>query len=208
MRIIIILLFVFLINVSRAQLINNYGLKIGITNSFEKWNYKSEFPNDFETGTKTGLNVSAFAQISDLPLFAEIGYNQKGMHQRLEKTSVSDPEGTGEFINLYNRVDYLDFSLTARMSYAMPVVTPYLFAGPGMSVLIGKDISPGYDVIYNDYENVVYGLKLGIGSEIRNVLPVTFLVEARYNYDLSNSFKSELLKINNSSYELKVGIVL
>ncbi|MEJ2055536.1 MAG: porin family protein [Calditrichaceae bacterium] len=195
--------------VTNAQFLKNYGFKLGVTSSKEDWKY-SEL-GKFNTDSKAGLNISAFAEVLDLPyvnLVSEIGYDQKGMKTEVPITSVTQPEGTGKTKTMHNRVDYLDFSLALKLNYAMPAVTPYVFAGPRADFLIGSNVDPGYEIVYDDYENVVYGLNLGLGTEIGNILPVSVLAEFQYNYDLSHAYKTDNLKINNHSYEFKIGIML
>ncbi|MEJ2545518.1 MAG: porin family protein [Calditrichaceae bacterium] len=166
---------------------------------------------NFQMDSKQGLNIGAFAEFLDLPivnLITEIGYTQKGMEDNFAVTSTGNPEGTGEFKTVTNRVDYLNLSLALKANYTMPIVTPYLYAGPRIDFLIMTDVDKGFKIVYDEYEKVVYGLKIGLGTEIMKILPVSILAEFQYNYDLSDSYKTALLKINNNSYELKIGIIL
>ena len=89
----------------------------------------------------------------------------------------------------------------------MPLLTPYVFVGPRFDLLINTD-TPGFELVYDDFEETVYGLKVGIGSEIGNLLPYSLLVEFQYNYDISDVYKTNNLEIENNSLEFKLGIIL
>ena len=174
-----------------------------MTNSGEEWNYKDDEIGDFKKDPKIGLNISGFAEFLDIPflnLVAEIGYNQKGMKEKVLFAAAAD--GSGELKTVTNRVDYIDLSLAVKLNYALPLITPYVFAGPRIDVLVGSDVDPGHKIVYDDYEKLVYGLKIGLGSEIGNILPLSVLAEFQYNYDLSDAYKTEYSAFKDIALEV------
>jgi hypothetical protein len=49
---------------------------------------------------------------------------------------------------------------------------------------------------------------VGVGVQIQSLLPVTILVEGRYNIDLSDSYETNLLKVRNNSFDFWLGVAL
>lgn len=206
----IILLFLLFISISNAQFIKSYGLKVGLTQSSEAWKYNSELRN-FETDKKTGLNAGIFVEFIDNPfvsILSEFSYNQKGMRYEIDKTTLSNPNGSSGKISIHNRVDYLTLSFALKLNYETPLLTPYLFAGPYIDILLGQKTANGWGVIYKDFKRKVPGLKVGIGAELLNILPIAILAEIQLNHNFDYVFKSENLNIENNSFEFKVGIKL
>ena len=196
---------------SYAQLVNGYGIKIGGTIANQNWEKKNAFA-DFNPDHRLGINAGVYTEFLNLPLFgiiSELNYTQKGMKLELPLTTFDDPDGSsGKTKSIFNRIDYLSFAIEGKFKFNMSLLRPYIFVGPRVDIYLNKKVEKSLDVIYNDLENQIYGLSLGIGSELNNKLPVNLLVELQYNYDFTLAYESGLYEIKNKSLDFKIGIKL
>ncbi len=194
---------------SFGQIINGYGVKLGVTNAFQNWDYKVTNMNSFDSDKRWGINVGAFVELINSPFFSintEINYNQKGMKEDVAITTASHPGGTGEYKTHNNRIDYLTFALLGKLSYKILLFKPYIFVGPRMDLQISKSISKGWEDVFDKMKKSVYGISFGIGTEMMEILQIPLLVEFQYNYDFTDVYKNDNLVINNNSLDVKLGV--
>lgn len=99
-------------------MISDYGIKLGVGISNQTWDYQADVNLDF--GNKIGISPRIFAHFFNLSFFhlqAELGYIQKGFEDKVSLTTAAQPFGTGEFITVNNRLDYVSFSALAKFKY-------------------------------------------------------------------------------------------
>ena len=192
---------------SYGQCLNGSGIKIGFGLTNQSWKYND--PNfELEWENNSGILAKVFRDfnlLSFLSLEGEVGYAQKGIKDKIAITSPSHPEGTGEFMNINNRLNYLSASLMGKLKYNLNLFTPYLIAGPEYNYLLSKKIEPGYEVIYDGFKSSAVGFTIGLGSEVK-LLPINFLIEYRYSRDLTNNYESSNIEIKNYSHSFLIGI--
>ena len=194
---------------SSGQIINGYGVKLGVTSAYQNWDYKVTYMNGFDSDKRLGINAGMFLEFLNSPFFsinAEIDYNQKGMKKEVAMTSISFPEGTGEYKTDNNRIDYLTFALLGKLSHKTSLFKPYIFAGPRMDLQINKSVSKGWEDVFDKMKKNVYGISFGIGTEMTEILPITLLAEIEYNYDFTDVYETDNLVINNNSFDVKLGV--
>ncbi len=205
---VIILLTIFTYN-NEAQIIHDYGLKLGVGISNQSWDYLYNVNMDFDN--KIGMSPRIFADFFSLSFFrfqTELGYLQKGFEDKIPITTTAQPDGTGEFVSINNRVNYLSFSALAKFKYDTGVLSPYLIVGPQFNFLISKEIDKGWEVIFDKFKKNNMGISAGAGAEINNVLPVTMLIEYRYERDFIDNYESAYIDIRNYSHVILVGVKL
>lgn len=201
----IALFLVFILSdISSAQLIKGFGFKFGMTKASQDWDYKSV--DSFEPNSRTGVNIGVFAEsfgLLGLSAVGEMNYSQKGMLYDVVVTSADGTVIGQETLN--NRIDYLSFALFAKYNFNMLLLKPYIFGGPRADFEVTKNIYPGLNDVYDDFNKNILGWSIGAGVEF-SLLPVALLAEVRYNADKDNAFKNETLTVKNSTIELQGGI--
>ncbi len=191
-----------------AQPKRTYGVKLGIVGANETWTMISSA--DLGTSTRWGFTAEVFAEI---PLFrylsavGEIQYTQKGMRYSAPVTTISQPDGTGEYYTMRPRIDYISVPMLARLRIPLHAVTPYLLVGPRFDFLISSR-ADGLDAVVSRFDRMDYGLTLGAGVELDSIFPFGLLAEFRYNPNVYDSYESSYLSVRNRSLDFLIGVRL
>lgn len=194
--------------VAHSQLVRSYGIKLGAVSANQTWHYTNT--SDLTTDSRWGITGGLYLELLDVPFLsvvAEVQYTQKGMKFSAPITTESQPEGTGQFITISPRVDYLSLPLLGKLRLHSPVFTPYLIAGPRVDLLISKK-GDVYGLVIDRFKSTDVGGTVGIGVEIHTLLPVGLLAELRYNPSFRDSYNSEFLTVRNRSFDFLVGLQL
>lgn len=203
----IIIFLVFCQIILPAQIFSGYGVKAGIGFSNHSWDYSTGSKLNFDY--KTGFSPRLYADFLDLRLFktqVEIGYIRKGFTFKVPVTSAANPDGTGEFLANNGNLDYLLISALAKLKFDVKLFTPYIIAGPQLNLLLNKSADDGWKVVYEKLNKSNIDISLGAGTEIKLLLPVSFLVEYRYERDLKDNHDSPDIDIKNYSHVILIGI--
>lgn len=198
--------FIFISTTLQAQFIRSYGIKVGGSLAKQVWDYSIN--SSMEPDNRFGLNIGGFVEFLDVPFLsvvAEADYTQKGMKLNLPTTGPDSPDIIGT-TTLNNRIDYLSLFLLGKIRYNLVLFSPYLIAGPRADIELGRDIEKGFETSYKDFKKGNFGLTIGVGTELIKVLPLSLLAEFRYNYDLSNVYSNENVKVKNQSFDFLVGV--
>lgn len=205
---------IFAFSYSQAQIIRGYGLKLGPTISNQDWEYSNSSGLSglsFDSDSRVGLNIGIFSEFLNLPsisIVAEVNYIQKGMKEELPVTTVTQPDGTGEFFTWNTRVDYTNISAFGKLRFNFGIFTPYVMIGPKIDFEINKKDSFGQvNVVAENFNKNRFGFKVGIGTEI-NLLAFNLLAEFIYDMEYSELYKNDNLKVNSNSFDLRLGIIL
>lgn len=202
------------ISSSQAQIIRGYGLKVGATISNQEWEYSKESGlsgSSFDTDNRFGFNIGIFSEFLNIPfvsIVTELNYIQKGMKKELPVTTVTQPDGTGEFVTWDTRVDYINISAFGKLRFNVGLFSPYILLGPKIDFEIKKTNSLGsVNVVEEGFNKNRFGFKVGIGTEI-NLLSFTLLAEILYDADFNELYENKNLKVNSNSFNFRVGIML
>ena len=213
MNIIYLILFTLLIiSTSQAQLIRGYGLKAGVTSSSQDWDYTIDWLSDFDftPETRWGINVGVFSEFFNIPYFSlvtELNYIQKGMKEDVPVTTVTNPDGTGEYITWDTRVDYLNLSALGKLRIELSLFIPYILLGPKIDYEINQENSLGMtNVVEENFNEVMYGFKIGIGSEVK-LSNINLLAEILYDYNFNDLYENENLTVTSDSFDFRIGIM-
>jgi len=193
-----------------SQTIDTYGIKLGLALSNHKWEYNTSPSFNLNWDNNYGITARVFADISFLSFLnmeGEIGYVPKGVKYKIPITTITQPDGTGEYVNVNNKLNYLSISLLAKYKYHLGLFTPYIILGPEFNYLLSKTIDKGFAIVYDQFRKNLWGFTVGVGSEIK-LLPINLLIEYRYSRDLTNSYELSTIDIKNYSHTFLIGVCL
>ena len=202
-KIAFVLLFAGAVSVSQteAQIIREYGFKLAFTSADQQRDRGSFVA---QTNRRNGINLAAYAEWLNLPfvsIITQIEYAQRGAGSPYFRI-----DAPGSFIS-YDRFDYLSVPLLLKVAIPGRAMTPYVCGGPRVDFLLGHksdmDFYPNY---YDNFKKSVLGVSAGCGVELTSLVPVALLIEARYNFDLADSYNTQDLTIRNNSVDLWLGI--
>jgi hypothetical protein len=183
-----------------AQIVKSYGFKIGTVTATQSFDYSVRL--SLPTEYRWGIDASAFVELFPTQYFSllsELHFIQKGFSIPLVETTIAAPEGTGQIIINRPRLDYLAIPLLAKFRMESGAISPYIFAGPRIDVLLGKDD------ISLEYVRSDFGATLGIGAEFSVMAAPSFLIEGRYSPSFRHAFENENVTVTNKSFEILVG---
>ncbi|MCK5075419.1 MAG: PorT family protein [Calditrichia bacterium] len=198
-----------LVGAAQAQLIQGYGVKAGISSSNQIWSFEdNELSKNFDN--KIGITAGVFAEFLPVPFFkivTEANFVQKGTNTNIPFTTEDDMDGSSGKTIAY-RIDYINFCVKAKASIPFALIKPYIFAGPRVDFQINTKTDQNLNhSMTDDFEKVIYGVSIGIGGEIKNLLPAALLAEFQYNHDLTNIDKTQQgVEMKNRSFEFRLGI--
>ena len=203
----ILFLFITVISISfsvQAQIINNYGVKLGIISSDLSYN---NFPTTLETERKLGFIGGAFVEWFNYPIFSmitQIEYAQKGSSYEIVVTGENDPTPIG--IKTYNNnLYYISLPVYVKAKITMSSLIPYVFAGARADFLLGY--STEFDsTIFSKFKNTTFGGVLGFGIEPLLDIPLNPFLEFRYDFDFTNSYDENGMTIKNNAFDILIGV--
>jgi hypothetical protein len=194
---------------AHAQLVKGFGVKIGVTAANQSWDY-TVGGHDPSTQNRWGITGSAFVELLNMPylsLIVEGQYTQKGMSMRVAANTVSNPDGTGEFVTLRPSADYFSVPLLVKIRFQTAFLSPYLIAGPRYDFVLARH-GDGFDPVFNELTSSEPGATVGVGVELHAVFPIDALLELRYNASLKDAFGSSYLKVRNHTVDILLGVRL
>ena len=204
-----------------GQLIGEFGLKSGFTSAWQTEIISGDKLKGIDN--KSGLVFGFYAEIFKSQWYSintELNYSQKGMQTEIPFTNEQYPDGTGEFIKSNLRLNYLSVLILPRIYKNIQSLKFYAFAGPRFDIEISKNnnvsgpepsrtlFSDGVEKQLNNYKSFQFGLSLGLGLQVKELLPFCFGIEARYNPDLSKVYDAENSYIKNNSIDLLLTIAI
>jgi hypothetical protein len=190
---------------SSAQLMKHWGVKAGYTSAHQTLEYV-QFTQ--EVKRRPGINMGAYAEWFNLPVFSvitQVEYDQRGM--QIDVVHTENNPTQAQSVTLDNRVDYLSVPVFVKFTLPGAVLSPYVIAGPRFDVLLSSKSDDGfYTAVYDGFKKSSMGASVGAGIVLDFPLLVGFLAEARYNFDLSDAFSNQSLKVRNDSFDLWFGV--
>lgn len=201
----VVLCFFLISSALKAQLVNGYGIKLGMGITNHTWHYNSaDF--DFHWDNHSGISARVFADFlnfSNFNIEGEIGYLQKGARLDVFTTTVENPDPVKR--KLTNCLDYLSASLMGKTKYNLGMFTPYILLGPQFNYLAGKDVEFLLVGPYNHFKKSIFGYTAGTGTELK-IMSLNFLVEYRFEKDLTSNYDLPVLDIKNYSHSVLIGV--
>ena len=199
----LIIFFAILTSSGEAQIIRSYGLKVGTIAASQFFDYNINVTNP--TTTRWGFDGGGFVEFLNVPYFsllAELSYVQRGYSSTLKVSTPAQPQGTGEYVTIRPRVDYVSLPLMAKVRFEAEEVIPYFMVGPRFDFLLGTNNSS------LDYSPTDIGMTFGAGAQLSFFSPTQFLVEGRFSPSFTKAFEGRYLTVKNNSFEILIGMTL
>ncbi len=194
---------------TEAQLLRAIGIKVGGVAANQTWDRASPF-SDFDTDTRWGVDAGAFVEWLNIPFVSvstEVHFVQKVMKFSIQFTTEQQPDGTGEFIVLSPRLDYLSIPILAKLRLDFAGFSPYLLLGPRLDILLGSK-TDGFGVVIDNFETSEFGGTIGVGFEITQLSDVRMGAEFRYSPSFQDGFSSHFTEVRNRSMEILLIIAM
>lgn len=204
---IVIILFGLFI-VSRAQTNTAWGIKAGLVNANQTWDY--DYRRTPEYDSRLGLSLSFFGELQKNKYFAlcaELSYHQFGIRDDDIEVVVAanNPQGYESQGKLNYRFDYGALTLLAKLKSTTKPTRAYLLAGPKLHYLFsGND---QVDLIIDDLYGDGLAVTAGAGVERDLYKSLKILAEIRYSHDITDLSPSGSLTIKNHYFEFLTGII-
>ncbi len=204
-----LLIFFLLPALIHAQSLINYGIKIGATASQSSGlKGKGMCCNMYESlykETRYGGAFSIFVQFlkSDNMRFEfDLGYRQEGAEDKLPVTSVTHPEGTGQFVIIDYVYDFLSLNLGIHPKYENDDVCIYGIISPSLNILLKfRDQL----IMEDDVDKIIPGWNLGIGFQPKNLLNGNLFVELKFGSSFTKYVKSDFFETRFNTIQLSIG---
>lgn len=214
----LILLTLLLIIGGSAQAGGAFGLGVKGGLSFASANNEYDPPViDIDPEWRTGFAVGVYVDHTLLPFLSlrpEALYIQKGSKLSIEETTEAYPLGTGRYIEVFNRTNYLSLQLLARVKAPGAGPSPYLLAGPRLDFKLSAD-SDDPNFPSGDAKTAVLGGTLGGGFGIPVGPATTLMLEFQYFLDFGDAVdyttmsggETTNLTVTNKSCMVTVGLM-
>ncbi|OGU29662.1 MAG: hypothetical protein A2057_09535 [Ignavibacteria bacterium GWA2_35_9] len=190
-----------------AQIINNYGFKLGYVSSSQTY---SGFELDNSIKRKSGYSFGAFVDIFNFNGFSlspEIKYIQKGCGLEMVLTGPEGPEPIGKKIE-YVYHNYLSIPIFWVYKIQLIAGIPFLKIAPRYDILLNSyDDFNSPASTYDNYKNV-FGGTLSAGFIPKLNIAITPFIEISYHMDFTNTYSGVNNKIKNNALEVCVGLIL
>lgn len=208
------------IAVAHSQLISNFGIKAGISNSTQQWKFDSQplAPFDSRLAATAGIFLEWFGN-PNFAVSSELFYFQKGMQERIPVTSEQYPEGNNEYYTITHKPSYISILLLPKGRIAFGVVNLEAFAGPRIDFFLSHDVEVGapepfksgveqfYETIFKKSKSRVLGATVGFGVGT-NISGFVTMIELRYSPDFQDAYTDVLRNVRNKSFELLISVCM
>ena len=201
----ILILFLITAFSAPAQIIHNYGFKVGYVSSTYTY---SGIDLDNSTKRKSGYSFSAFVDIFNVNGFSispEIKYIQKGAGLEFVHTGPDSPEPI-EIKTDFVYHNYLSIPISLVYKFQLNAGIPFLKFAPRYDILLNSyDDSKLPASTYDNYKNV-FGGTISVGFIPNLQMVMNPFIEISYHMDFTSMFSSPLMKIKNNVVEINLGV--
>ena len=213
-KLLLISLLLMLSKYGTAQLLDKYGLNVGLSYSNQLWNYKKISIDNPNKDYKAGLSIFLSGEKKirkTLYIRPEIGYIQKGFKNNVEMT-FSD--GTSGGVDKKNVIFHdLAANLCLKIKPFDLKLSPYACLGFRYDYMIAyKDIvfeeaASGnkldmYKSQIDQFNKSNLGALMGIGVEFK----ASVYMEFEYNPSITKSYSKSILEIRDNCWGVKIGM--
>jgi len=188
-----------------AQIIHNYGFKVGYVSSSQTY---SGIELDNSTKRKSGYSFSAFVDIFNFNGFSispEIKYIQKGAGLEFVYTGPDSPEPIGKKID-YVYHNYLSIPISLVYKIQLNTGIPFLKFAPRYDILLNSYDDMNFpESTYDNYKNV-FGGTFSIGFIPNLHTDINPFIEISYHLDFTSTYSSSFMKFKNNVVEINLGV--
>ncbi len=208
-------LLVLFFNPTFGQIVDSYGLKVGITNAEQ--NYSNSYTDNISKSI-LGLDIGVFAEkwkTNFISAQVDFHYTQKGRSFTLPGGTVVDliselgyrDVGPSE---VKVKFHYFTIPILAKLNFNYGKVKPYLEFGPCFNYLIKitEDYNYPYATSINSFSRFDYGVMLNVGTELKLIYIPKMLIEISYNPSFKNINMRNTPSVKNSALSFLLGVVI
>lgn len=205
---VILMLLILLPIFSNAQIITDYGIKIGLISSKAVDIIVKNYYWDLYKDSRVSGSYGIFAQFLSSKYYrfeAELGYRQEGAEDKIPFTTSENPDGTGEFAIIDHAYDFISLNLAFQPKYENDNICLFGIISPSLNYMIkNRD-----QVILNDnIEKLLFGYSFGLGFQPKNILEGNLFAEFRFNNFFSKVIKNNYFESRFNSLQFSVGCFL
>ncbi len=202
----VILTQIFFISSAFAGESNEYGVKFGvISTNFE---YKNILGQTYFDDNRIGPTMGFYSQFFNYDYFNIEGglfYLQKGGQEEIAETTVSRPDGTGDYMTHDIHFDYLQLEINFQPKLNNKNTEIYGLVGLGVNYLL--KIRNAFQADDN-FNNIIFSYTLGAGIEFKNILDKPVLLEILINKDMTNIYTNSDSEFKFQTLIVRAGFCL
>ncbi|KAA3617002.1 MAG: hypothetical protein D8M58_04605 [Calditrichaeota bacterium] len=199
-KVLVILILTCTITYSQGK--NTYGVKLGFVNS--SINNESDHTSlNLFNDTRLGPSFDIFFVTnlySHLAMEFDLGFVQKGASDRLAVTTPDQPFGTGEYIGLDYKLDYIKLSSSLSTKFVIEVTEFQPFLGLSSNFLIDDK---GFNI--DDLTSFNFGYLFGLKIVFNNSMKNPIFLEIMREIDFDHFYKNHFLELNSAYWGFKLG---
>ncbi|MCL4550740.1 MAG: PorT family protein [Bacteroidetes bacterium] len=198
-------LFLCLPFIVNAQIISNYGLKIGVVSSkasdLSSQSYYSNLYRDSRISGSFGI-FAQFLSSDYLRFEMELSYKQEGAEDKIPVTTSENPDGTGQFIIVDHAYDFLSFNISLQPKYETKDICLFAIISPSLNYMLkNRD----QILLTEDINKLVFGYNIGFGFQPKSFLNGNLFLEVRYGGSFSKYLKNDYLEAKFNTLQFSIG---
>lgn len=188
-----------------AQIISNYGLKVGVVSSKAVDLSSKVYPWNLYQSSRVSGSFSFFTQFPISKYFrfeVELGYKQEGAEDKIPVTTTENPDGTGQFVIIDHAYDFLSLNLSWQPKIETNDISLYGIISPSLNYLLkNRD-----QIILNDDINkLVLGYNVGLGFQPKNIINGKLFVEVKFGGSFSKYLKNYYFETKFNTLQFSIG---
>ncbi len=205
---VILMLLILLPIFSNAQIISDYGIKIGLISSKAVDVKVENFYWNLYQDSRISGSYSIFVHFLNSEYYrfeAELGYRQEGAEDKIPVTTSESPDGTGEFVIIDHAYDFISLNLAFQPKYENDNICLFGI----ISFSFNNMIKNRDQLILNrNVEKFLFGYSFGLGLQPKNILTGNLFFELRFNDFLFKVVKNDYFQTRFNSFQLNIGSFL
>lgn len=187
-----------------SQHFDKIGAKVALTSSTLDYSDFGYQPSH----RRIGYNIAIFSEWSFTSHFfivSQLEYSQRGAGDEFNRRDEFNND-LGN-VTYYSKLDYLSIPILAKYTILTGSVAPAIILGQRVDFLVDRRSDEDYNkVLLDSFKKSVFGGTVGVGVEVKEVLPANFLLEFRYNIDFTDSDDMNTASIRNDAFDIWLGI--
>ena len=196
-------------DITKAQFIDSYGIKVGIVNAKQDWHYLGSASNlnnlDIMSKSMAKLLLSGYFEHTFTPKLSwqsGIEYIQKGAQSKCSIGMDAMGNPTEDCLTPTIGLDYLSAPIQLKYTHKYKNYSPYGLIGLKFDILIMSESNFGGDML-EKIDNSEYCLTYGIGI-MKDIEKYNVGLEIRNSYPLSSAYSTDFLEIKNFTTDISL----
>lgn len=205
----VFILTLFLYPISTFCQLNNYGLKLGIQSA-------GMYNNLFDEGRVLGFSLYCFKDFDfskQFNLTIDLGATQRGFtNEMIERNNEGESIKSVEAVS---KLTYISLASFINFKSSIASQTIYFGAAPRFDFLVHRKRGTWNftkviveDELVNYFDKYIFGASFVIGIKNLNLINIHFLVEGKYETDITDSMGKYPAEFRNNVFMLVLGAKL